>query len=226
MSNENYTLLNNNQNKNQYFKIFYYISVSMITIYEYNWLNIVFPNIPFYKNILFLTIFSLFCNLFFYIIKSLMHFKDNILSGNQEKNFFRFIFCLSFLVFVLYWGMILSNRDGVIPQGVFIPPILDFLIHGGNFLINLFTHTIILGKNEENLNYSWRFHFFISLFYTTFYKIIYFVFDYSVYPIIAIMDIKLYIFLNFVGINLLILGEYLFFKGLKIRNKEILLKIN
>ncbi len=211
--------VNNNSKLKQNLKTLFCLSVSVITIYEYYWLITVFPGVPFYQRILFLTIFSLFSNLFFFTIKFLMFFKGNIMSENIERNFFRLNFCLSFLVFILYWGMIFTNKDGVIAKGIVIPPLLDFLMHGGNFFVNLVAHLIIIEQNEENLFFSWKFFLFISFFYTTFYKVIYFIFNYSVYPLVALMDIWLYFLLIFIATVLFLAGEFLFFKSLSIRNK-------
>ena len=157
-----------------------------------------------------------------------MHFKEDILGEYQKKEseIFRFNFCLSFLVFVLYWGMYFTNRDGVLARNRVVPPVLDFLLHGGNFFANLFTHIKLMEKNEVNLNISWKFFISFSFLYTSFYKIIYFIFDFPVYPLVSKMNLKIFILLSFIGSCLLILGEYLFLKGLGFRKKENIMKSN
>ena len=141
------------------------------------------------------------------------------MSGKLERNFFRFNFCLSFLIFILYWGIIFSNKEAIIPKDVVIPPLLDFLIHGGNFLVNFIAHLMVNEHIEDNLLISWKFFFLLSIFYATFYKIIYFIFDYSVYPLVAVMDFKIYLLLIIIATILFLIGEYLFLKSLSLRNK-------
>ena len=117
--------------------------------------------------------------------------------------------------------MIIFNRDNVIPNNSVIPPILDFLIHGGNFFINFFEHTLMIGKNDNDLSLSWIFFICFSFSFCGFYKIIYLSFNYSVYPLVEFIDLKGLVFLGITASILLIIGEYLYLKSLNIRNKNI-----
>ena len=145
-------------------------------------------NIPkFPKNFLFLTQICLYTNMIYYFFYIYYVLKEPEIIDEKKNLFllFNFNFCVSFVVFVMYWSMIfldkttLYKKDNIIK----IPTFLNILLHGGVFTGNLFE--LFLNIRNKKIPYiKTIFYFFFTIFYVGLLYILKSLFEIKVYPFI------------------------------------------
>ena len=143
-------------------------------------------NIPkFPKNFLFLTQIDLYLSILYYVI-SIVYELKNTSSKKHNQKFFNFIFCISFLVCIMFWPMFFLARNTIYSKKnkkQVAPISLNILLHGGVFSLNLIEQTIINPRIKPS--YFKFIHF--CIFELVYFGILYFmksVFQIKVYPFI------------------------------------------
>ena len=91
-------------------KIFYYIGLVILHYAIHYWSHSVFV-IPFMRRICFLTNISLFLNTVYYTSMLLVHLNLIKFHPDLEKGLFKFAYCISFVVFSLYWAMVVFTPE-------------------------------------------------------------------------------------------------------------------
>ena len=91
----------------------------------------------------FLTHMSVYFNFIYYTLRLLtvQGIVNRILDKKFWRNYFQFTFSISFIVFLLFWGLFLtdpklldSGNEGI------SNPYCNFFLHGCNFILNLIEH--------------------------------------------------------------------------------------
>jgi len=111
----------------------------------------------------------------------------------------------------MYWGMTFADPTTLIKAEHRIPIVLDLLIHGCNFLINLMEHLVIdRKKNDRDKFIGWKFFFVFAAVYTGVIKFVSYCFDFHAYPIVKIMNFPLMLFMNIVAMLIMLSGEFIY----------------
>ena len=194
-------------------KTFIYLLITLLNITEYCWISYIFP-LRIYYQILFLTMLSLFANLGYFAMRLLNQMKNNSVKEVNQRRFFRFSFSLSFLVFIMYWGMILTDPKILMKTGRNpIPFVLDILIHGFNFILNLFEHLFISRKiNDTDNVINYKVYLFFAILYTGIVKMVFLQTGWAPYPFVEHIQLKEFIILDSISLCIILLGDYLYKK--------------
>jgi len=111
----------------------------------------------------------------------------------------------------MYWGMIIADPQTLLKAENRIPIVLDLLLHGCNFFLNLLEHLIINRKvNDSDKLIGWKFFFIFSVVYTVEIKFVSYYFNFHAYPIVQFMNFPLMIFLNVVAMLIMLIGEFIY----------------
>ena len=165
-------------------------------------------NIPKYPyNFFYMTQIDLYLHMTYF---ALIIFED-IKYGNSflaYQQFFNFCFSISFLCFVMYWGMILFNPNTLYKKGITIPFLLNFSLHGGVFFISLFEQ-LLINKRRNPTYIKWYVNFIYTLLYTILLKSLYIFWEIKVYPF-AYKSNLLLIGVNLAGFVVSMVGHYLY----------------
>lgn len=148
----------------------YYLGVVFAHFYIQQWHRQEFP-IPFFIHISYMTQMSFYMDFIYYIYVLILQIPlgDKLKNENFLRFYFKFIYSVSFLVFVFYWTMVGFARDLVLHPGVVIPIVIDYFTHGGNFLFNFLEHAFVYPK-EDHKKVNFIFFFFYILAYSFFLK--------------------------------------------------------
>ncbi len=193
-------------------KMIIYFLISFLNTIEYLWVTSIFPG-SLISRLLFLTMISLFLNWFYYFLRFLTHLNLKIFHEIKERRIFKFSFSLSFLVSVMYWGMIIMEPKTLLKSENKLPIILDLLLHGFNFVLNLMEHLIIERKvQDKDKMIGWKFYLVFAVFYTIGIKVIYLLFDYSPYPIVETMTVSVMIIMDTIAMLIMVCGEFIYNK--------------
>ena len=190
-------------------RVFYYFIIICLHLYMNNWLKEVFPGVPFLRRLCFLTNISFYSNLIYYLYVLIMH----VPYGHKFKNFkflsayFKVCYGLSFVVFIMYWGLVIADPSLLIrdPKVTVLPLILDLFLHGANFILNFFEHVYVFPKSD-NKAIGIVFYGLFSLCYSLLLQIIYRTHGIVVYPFVSkfsIIEFSLFVglstFLIYIG---------------------------
>ena len=213
-------------NFNSIFKTFFYLSVTLLHLYMDVTVYKTFPKMNFLYRLLFLTFISFYVNWFYYLTKFLrgipiLNAIPRLFDEKYLKRLFRLAFSLSFVVFILYWGMILLDPKLLFRSGMEIPIHLDLFLHGGNFILNLMEHSLI--NPDDSYEPSYRSFIVFLVFYFCLLKVCYAFFGILTYPFVDSKNIFFYIAIFCCGKILMFSGD-LVFKGI-VRVNERRLKI-
>ena len=145
-------------------------------------------NIPkFPKNFLFLTQICLYSNMIYYFLYIYYIIKEPEAINEKQKLLllFNFNFCVSFVVFVMYWSMIFLDKTTLYKKDniITVPTFLNILLHGGVFIVNLFELFYDI-KNKKLPYIRISFYFFFTIFYVGLLYISKILFEIKVYPFI------------------------------------------
>ena len=199
-----------------------YFIVEIILIMICVWDRVV--NIPkFPKCLLYLTQIDLYINMIYYLLRLYYNFQ-NIESKGHYQLFFNFNFCISFVVFIMYWPMFFFDRKTLYrnDKEITVPTLLNLLLHGGVFINNLF-ELLFTFKKRKNYSYIniW-FYFCFTILYVGILYIIKIIFNIKVYPFIYGSLIK-FIVISLLGFISCLIGHYLYIfltKKQKQKSKE------
>jgi hypothetical protein len=192
------------QNKINIFKTIYYSLAVMAHLFFINWVHSLFQ-IPFYKRICFLTNISLYLNTIYYTSMLLVSLKLISFHRKLEISYFKFIYVVSFVVVVQYWGIIFLRPELMYREGVVMLPLtLDIFLHGVNFAINLLETRMIDPK--ENYSFTYLFYVGLCFVYGFILKMIHYVFDWVVYPFVAASHVH-YVIILTIAIGMALIGD-------------------
>ena len=172
-------------------------------------------NIPhFPKNFLFLTQICLYTSMLYFIL-SLYHnfkFKTFITKSSKLLLFFNFNFCISFVVFIMYWSMLLLDKGTLYKKEtqIKVPTLLNLLLHGGVFTTNLLELFFMKSKIKK-MNY-------IKIIFYLIFTIVYIgilyslktFFNIKVYPFIYGNFFK-FLIITFVSFAVCLIGHFIYF---------------
>ncbi len=182
-------------------RIFYYCLIVILHLYMHLWLIDIFPETSLFRRMCYLTNISFYLNLIYYSYVLIMH----VPYGNRFKHFkflqgyFKFCYAISFVVFILYWGMIFADPSLLIskPDRKMLPLFLDLFLHGANFILNFIEHVFVFPKSDSRAM-GILFYFVFSIFYASFMKFLYHSHGIEVYPFVS--KLGLIEFTAFIGL--------------------------
>ena len=213
---------NNEENNNKkIFKIEFilHIFISSFLSIICVWDRIV--NIPkFPKNFLFLTQIDLYLNMIYYFICLYYNITKKIEIKEKYQLFYNFNFCLSFVVFIMYWSMFLFDRETLYKKNSqYIAPIfLNILLHGGVFIVNLLEIFFIKKRIKISYFRTWFFLFFTVVYIGILY-LVKLLFNIKVYPFIYGSIFK-FIIVTFSGFIVCLIGNFIYAFILKKKNSK------
>ena len=143
-------------------------------------------NIPkFPKNFLFLTQIDLYINMLYYFICLYYNTTKKAEIKGKYQLFFNFNFCVSFVVFIMYWSMFIFARETLYKKDtkLIAPFSLNILLHGGVFTINIF-EIILTRKRAKNSYIKIWFLLFFTIVYVGILYLAKLLFNIKVYPFI------------------------------------------
>jgi len=185
-----------------YFHIIILIFLISICIWD-RIINI--PKFPF--NFFYVTQIDLYINIIYYILIIIVDF-NNLNPKLHYQKFFNFNFSLSFLVTIMFWGMLIIDKRTLYKRGIHIPFSLIFCLHGGVFIINICEQLFFCQRRNPKYC-SIKLYFIITLIYTFTIKLLYDLFEIKTYPF-AFKSIKLMIGINFIGFITCVIGHYIY----------------
>jgi len=159
------------------------------------------------KTFLFLTHLTFFFNLFYYLRVSLAIIK--VLDHDyREDIYYKVGFVFSFLVGFMYWMMYLQDPSLVNEKGYKIIFILDFFLHGGNFILYLLEH-FLFTKHSSCDFIGPYFIAAIVLLYCAMLYTLYFAARYAIYPFLNEYKLVDFIALPIMGTGIALFGLFL-----------------
>ena len=178
-------------------------------------------NIPkFPKNFLFLTQIDLYLSMLYYTISLIGELKNKN-PKKQYQKFFNFIFCVSFLVCVMFWAMFFLARNTIYSEKnkkEIAPLPLNILLHGGVFTLNLLEQVIINPRIKPTYFKFFNYFLFELVYLGTLY-FVKFVFQIKIYPFIYGGLLKLLI-VAVAGFLVCFIGHLLYY-WLTSKNRKI-----
>jgi hypothetical protein len=141
------------------------------------------------------------------LISSLNIIKKNFAS--LEDSYFKLAFCLSFVVFTLFWAMIMFDRNMVIDPDNETPTFLNVFTHGGNFLLNIFEHLYVKPRGDATRINIFFFTGFMVM-YSSSLKLIASLTGFAAYPFVDKAPILHYFIVNVIGLCLVCMGDKAF----------------
>lgn len=187
----------------------YYLAVVSLHLYMLKWHDDLYPE-PYYQKICYLTLMSFFINLGYYtwmLVSSLNIIKKNF--DTIESCYFKLAFCLSFVVFSLFWAMIMFDRNMVIDPDNQTPTFLNVFTHGGNFVLNIFEHIYVKPRGDATRINIFFFIGFLVV-YSSSLKIIASFTEFCAYPFVKTAPIFHYFVVNVIGFSLICMGDKAF----------------
>ena len=170
-------------------------------------------NIPkFPKNFLFLTQICLYTNIVYYSIGSYNNIKQQMTVNKNTKllMLFNFNFCVSFVVFIMYWSLLFIDKTNLYRKDskIQVPALLNMLLHGGVFTSNL-VEIFFVNKRSKKPYISVIFYFFFTFIYLSFLYILKIFFDIKVYPFIYGNFLK-FLLISLVSVIICLIGHYVY----------------
>ena len=86
----------------------------------------------------FLTHISFYLNFLYYTLRLLqsLNIVKNPFTSSPFRFLFQFTYVISFVVFSLFWGMLLTHPQLLSKKDVPLNPYTNVFLHGGNFILN------------------------------------------------------------------------------------------
>jgi hypothetical protein len=189
--------------KYNFLKILYYSIAVFAHLFFINWLHGLFP-LFFLKRVCYLTTMSLYLNTIYYSSMLLVNLKLINFHRKVEIGYFKFCYVISFVVFIQYWGMIFLKPDLLLKGSSMMPFTLDIFLHGVNFVLNLAEAKLIDPK--ENYTFTFLFYILFCCGYGLTLKLLFHVFDYTVYPFVAASHLE-YVIILIMAFGTLMVGD-------------------
>lgn len=187
----------------------YYLTVVSLHLYMLKWHDDLYPQ-PYYQKVCYLTLLSFFLNLGYYswmLIDSLKIIKKNF--DTIESCYFKLAFCLSFVVFTLFWAMIMFDRNMVVDPDNATPTFLNCFTHGGNFILNIFEHLYVKPRGDATRINIFFFAGFMVIYSSTL-KLVASLTGFAAYPFVEKAPIFHYFIVNLIGLGLVCMGDKAF----------------
>jgi hypothetical protein len=184
-------------------KLAYYTLTVLAHLIIDRWLNIIYP-IPFFNRLCYLTGISFYLNTVYYVSMLLIYLKQITFYKSFEQSLFKISYLISFVVFILYWSIVLINPSLVLEQKISFPFVLDFFLHGVNFVLNLVEAKIISPK--QNFKFHYLFYLAFCVTYGVMLKVMFHAYGWAVYPFVAVGILE-YLTILIMGLGLIILGD-------------------
>ena len=170
-------------------------------------------NIPkFPKNFLFLTQICLYTNIVYYSIGSYNNIKQQMTVNKNTKLLllFNFNFCVSFVVFIMYWSLLFIDKSNLYRKDskIQVPTLLNMLLHGGVFTSNL-VEIFFVNKRSKKPYINIIFYFFFTFIYLSLLYILKIFFDIKVYPFIYGNFLK-FLLIALVSVIICLIGHYVY----------------
>ena len=191
------------------------------------------------KTFLFLTKINFFVNLFYFffrgIIVSYMSYKLNELPKNSQKliekskkleemekfmnTIFKFSFCLSVVVNILYWSLVLflPKLLGDTPT----PMTLDLFLHGGNLAVLVVDLIFNMKFNKDNHFLSKSFLLKFTVIYFCMQYFVYYTLNIEVYPMVSKLSLPQFSMVGVAGFGLFMVGDFVYENILYSRKERI-----
>jgi hypothetical protein len=204
----------------------YYMFICGLHFGMYYYSSITLP-LPFYRKVLYLTNMSFYLNMIYYTWMLLtdhgIFHNSKYFNKNTEAAYFKFSYCLSFVVFLMYWGMVFANPDLFGPGRLKIPYFLDLFLHGANYVLNL-VEILVVNHKENSRKVGWQTYLAFTIFYGILLQTVYAVTEIAVYPFVKNLTLVNFFVLNSISFTLVMIGD-LSYKGIHIlKRKYIKLK--
>lgn len=183
------------------------------------------------KTFLFLTKINFFTNFFYFLYTSYMGKRnlakfDRLLTESESRNeklrreifentLYKFSFCLSIAVNILYWSMnfLTPSMLGTTPT----PVILDLFLHGGNLLVLFFDYLLDHNCDKGNHRVGKSFLFKFSIFYVLLQYLAYYTLSIEVYPLISKLTVPQFSIVAVAGFGLFMIGHVVYEKVLVLK---------
>ena len=180
-------------------------------------------NIPkFPKNFLFLTQICLYTNIVYYSIGSYNNIKQQMTVNKNTKLLllFNFNFCVSFVVFIMYWSLLFIDKTNLYRKDskIQVPALLNMLLHGGVFTSNL-VEIFFVNKRSKKPYINIIFYFFFTFIYLSLLYILKIFFDIKVYPFIYGNFLK-FLLISLVSVIICLIGHYVYIFITKQKNEK------
>lgn len=202
----------------------YYLAVTSLHLFMLKWHDHLYPN-PYYQKVCWLTMMSFFINLIYYsymLMASLGIIKRKL--NKLEDSYFKMAFCISFVVFLLFWTIMAVDRNMLLNPEDNTPTILNIFTHGGNFVLNIFEHIVVKPRpNASNINTMFFLGFLLT--YSACLKIIFYLTGFAAYPFVEKAPLLHYMIINIVGLLMVALGDKTFRMLIKDEFREVENKI-
>ncbi len=163
---------------------FYHLVILLIHLYMRNWQNQIFVEVPYTTRMFYLTNISFKLTIVYFTYTFLLStpLYSYIISFPILRGLGKFNYAITFIVILMYWGMIIVNPS-LLYNNKRLPIEVDYFVHGGIFIINLIDHLFILKKKDSRIiNIKFMFGFMIV--YLTVLLGLYHVLDITTYPFI------------------------------------------
>ena len=170
-------------------------------------------NIPkFPKNFLFLTQICLYTNMIYYSLCIYNNIKEKTTVNKKSKLLllFNFNFCVSFVVFIMYWSMLFLDKATLYKKEtkIKVPTLLNLLLHGGVFTANIF-EIFIINKNKNKPYINIIFYFSFTVFYVGILYFLKILFEIKIYPFIYGNILK-FILISSSSFIICLIGHYIY----------------
>jgi hypothetical protein len=186
-------------------KIVYYFALTALHFIIHFWSHNLY-DIPILRRLLYLTNISLYLNTVYYASMLLVHTKLINFHRHFELSYFKFCYVISFVVFTLYWAMMLLDPKLLIKDKTLQSPVvLDLLLHGANFILNLVEIKFINPRENYDINYFFYVGFCIV--YGAILKIALNVFEWAVYPFVHSASHVEYVVILSCALGLVLVGD-------------------
>lgn len=194
--------------------IVYYIIIVSLHIFAVNGIvNLMKDNLL--LHICYITNISMYLNFFTYALHLLYECRliPNVFEKQWMKNYFQIAYSISFIVFILFWGMRFFNpkllhKSGSEDDKLEIEASLNIVLHGGNYLFNFIEHTFI-HTGEINKGVGFLFYFTFSSIYFGLIYILYLSIGFEVYGFLS-ENWYTIIIVVFVGCLLVMSGDLVY----------------
>ena len=123
---------------------------------------------------------------------------------------FNFNFCVSFVVFIMYWSLLFIDKTNLYRKDskIQVPSLLNMLLHGGVFTSNL-VEIFFVNKRSKKPYISIIFYFFFTFIYLSLLYILKIFFDIKVYPFIYGNFLK-FLLISLVSVIICLIGHYVY----------------
>lgn len=178
-------------------------------------------NIPRYpRNFLYITQLDLYLHMIYFTIMLYIELiKKNKASHLHCETLFNFNFALSFLAFVMFWGMFFVDPQTLYKKGVSIPLGLNASLHGGVFVTS-FVEQMFINKRINPSNYVNKlFYLGFVIIYTLLLKCVYLFWNITIYPFANRSNVML-IGVNIVAFGVTLIGHSIYVRLTRGKNKR------